>query len=140
MWVFILANEKSLVWIYFQAGTWKSNLDVFKTFVWTTTIKRYPHSQHRVEEVVRRCSVKKVLSKVSKNSQKNTEVSFIKVAELQPATSWQRCFPACNFLAKMSPSLQLSGKGFSQPATFWQRCFPVIFTNFFGTPFYRTPV
>ena len=36
----------------------------------------YPHAQHRVEEVVRRCSVKPLLSKTSKNSEENTEVYF----------------------------------------------------------------
>ena len=39
------------------------------------------------------CSVKTVLSKISKNSQENTEVSFNKVAEPQLATFRQRCFP-----------------------------------------------
>ena len=41
----------------------------------------YPHAQHRVEEVVRRCSVKPLLSKTSKNSEENTEVYFDKDAE-----------------------------------------------------------
>ena len=59
----------------------------------TTMVNLCLHSQHRAEEVVRRCSVKTVLSKISKNSQENTEVSLNKVAELQLATFRQRCFP-----------------------------------------------
>ena len=56
-------------------------------------INRYPHSQHRTEEVVGRCSMNEVLSKISENFQENNEVSFNKVAEFQPVTFWQRCFP-----------------------------------------------
>ena len=37
--------------------------------------------------------MKTVRSKIPKNSQENTEVSLHKVAELQPATFRQRCFP-----------------------------------------------
>ena len=47
----------------------------------------YPQAQHRREEVVRRCSVKLM---VSKTSEENTEVFFNKDAELQ-----------CNFPAKI---------------------------------------
>ena len=36
----------------------------------------YPHAQHRVKDVVRRCSVKPLLSKTSKSSEENTEVYF----------------------------------------------------------------
>ena len=68
-------------------GTWKSNLNVFKIFVSTTMNNMYPQAQHRREEVVRRCSVKLM---VSKTSEENTEVFFNKDAELQ-----------CNFLAKI---------------------------------------
>ena len=63
---------------------------MFKIFVSTTMINMYPHTQDWREEVVRRCSVKPVLPKISKNSEENTEVSFDKDAELQ-----------CDFLAKM---------------------------------------
>ena len=53
------------------------------------------------EAVVRMCSVKKVILKISQNSQENTcaRVSFFnKVASLRPATLlkkrlWHRCFP-----------------------------------------------
>ena len=41
----------------------------------------YSQAQHRREEVVRRCSVKPLLSKTSKNSEENTEVYFDKDAE-----------------------------------------------------------
>ena len=68
----------------------KSNLNVFKVCVSIMMTNMYPHVQHRREEVVRRCSVKPVLPKISKNSEENTEVSFDKDAELQ-----------CDFLAKM---------------------------------------
>ena len=43
----------------------------------------YPHSQHKTEEVVGRCSVKPALLEISKNLQENTEVSFNNIAELQ---------------------------------------------------------
>ena len=41
----------------------------------------YPHAQHGGEEVVKRCSVKPLLSKTSKNSEEITEVYFNKDAE-----------------------------------------------------------
>ena len=66
-------------------------------------INMYPHVQRRIEEVVRKCSVKPVLSKISKNSEENTKVSFNKDAELQPTTFRQRCFPVVftKFLEKL---------------------------------------
>ena len=71
----------------------KVQSECIQNFVSTTMINLCPHSQHRAEEVVRSCYVKTVLSKISKNSQENTEISFNKVAELQLATFRQRCFP-----------------------------------------------
>ena len=52
------------------------------------------------EEVVQRCSVKKVFLEISKNSQENTcpRVSFLIKLQARPATLlkkrlWHRCFP-----------------------------------------------
>ena len=59
----------------------KSNLNVFKVCVSIMMTNVYPHAQHRREEVVRRCSVKPLLSKISTNSEKNTKVYFDKDAE-----------------------------------------------------------
>ena len=56
----------------------KSNLNVFKVCVSIMMTNMYPHAQHRREEVVRRCSVKPLLSKISTNSEENTEVYFDK--------------------------------------------------------------
>ena len=59
----------------------KSNLNVFKVCVSIMMTNVYPHAQHRREKVVRRCSVKPLLSKISTNSEKNTKVYFDKDAE-----------------------------------------------------------
>ena len=59
----------------------KSNLKVFKICVSIMMTNMYPHVQRRREEVVRRCSVKPLLSKTSTNSEENTEVYFDKDAE-----------------------------------------------------------
>ena len=59
----------------------KSNLNVFKVCFSIMMTNMYPHAQHRREEVVRRCSVKPLLSKISTNSEKNTKVYFDKDAE-----------------------------------------------------------
>ena len=59
----------------------KSNLNVFKVCVSIMMTNVYPHAQHRREEVVRRCSVKPLLSKISANSEENTKVFFDEDAE-----------------------------------------------------------
>ena len=69
-------------------------------------------SDSLTEAVVRRCSLKKVLLKILKNSQENTcaRVSFFKVADLRPAALLKK--------------------------RLWHRCFPVNFAKFLGTPFF----
>ena len=66
----------------------KSNLNVFKVCVSIMMTNMYPHAQHRREEVVRTCSVKPLLSKISTNSEENTEVYFDKDAELAKMFSY----------------------------------------------------
>ena len=64
------------------------------------------------DAVAQRCSVKKVLLQISKNSQENTCArvsSFNKVAGLMPATLLKK--------------------------RLWHRCFPVNFSKFLRTPF-----
>ena len=67
----------------------------------------------RTEAVAQRCSVKKVLLKISQNSQENTcaRASFNKVAGLRSANLFKK--------------------------RFWHRCFPVHFAKFPRTPFLR---
>ena len=75
-----------------------------------------------LEEVSRRCSVKKVFLKISQNSQKNTcaRVSFL--IKLQ----------AIGGVLRTSATLLKK--------RFWHRCFPVNFAKFSRTPFFqKTP-
>ena len=56
----IIANKKLLLrWAYFQKGTSETSPSVLKVSISTTLINVYLHSQHRTEEVVRKCFVKK---------------------------------------------------------------------------------
>ena len=67
------------------------------------------------EAVTRRCSVKKVFSKISQNSQENTCARV-------------------SFLIKLHQDEALFKK------RLWHRCFPADFATFFRTFFFRTPL